>query len=150
MQQQTQGSNHPDLGALPMDQLRSRIQTQNPSPCAPVSNHAWGWARPSIAQEKQRCSNCQKTRCTIQDCPITKLVLSTTPQEEERRAKENLASILRNIKAMSTEDCLGMIEVLFEKESTMPARVRTQQVGSTKPMTKEQLWKCLWQCSAEE
>jgi len=33
-----------------------------------------------------------------------KLMASTTPQEEERRAKENLASILRNIKAMPVKD----------------------------------------------
>jgi len=148
MQQQTQGSNHPDLGALPMDQLRKRIQ--NSSPCAPVSDHAWGQARPSVSQEKQRCSNCQETGCNIQSCPIMQLTASTTPQEEECRAKENLASILHNIKAMSIEDWQGMIEVLFEKESTIPAKIRACQVGSIKPMTKEQVWKRLWQFSAEE
>jgi len=87
-----------------MDQLRQRMQTQNPSPCAPVSDHNQGRVQPSITQEKQQCSSCQKTQCNIQNCPITKLVVSTTPQEEECRAKENLASILRNIKAMSTKD----------------------------------------------
>jgi len=87
-----------------MEQLRQRIQTQNPSPCAPVSDHAQGQAELSIAQEKQRCSSCQETQCNIQNCPIAKLVVSTTPQEKECRAKENLASILRNIKAMSIED----------------------------------------------
>ena len=123
MQQQTLGSNRPDLGALPMDQLRQRMLTQNPPPCAPVSDHTWDWAQPSIAQEKQQCSSCQRTRCNIQSCPITKLVVSTTPQEEKCRAKENLASILCNIKAMSTEDRCGMIVVLFEGESTTPARI---------------------------
>jgi len=42
MQLQTQGSHRPDLGALPMDQLRQRILTQNPPLCAPKSDHAWG------------------------------------------------------------------------------------------------------------
>jgi len=75
---------------------------------------------------------------------------STTPQEEECRAKENLASILHNIKAMPAEDQLGMIEVLFEKESTVPAWIRARQVGSIKPITKGQVRKNLWQLSAEE
>jgi len=76
--------------------------------------------------------------------------MSTTPQEEEHRAKENLASIIYNIKAMPTEDRLGMIEVLLEKESLTPARIRMRQGGSIKPMTKEQIRKQLWQFSAEE
>jgi len=133
-----------------MDQLRQRIQMQNPPSCAPKSNHAWGQAQPSVAQKKQRYANCQKNRCNIQDCPIMKLVGSMMPQEEECRAKDNLASILCNIKAMSVKDRQGMIMVLFEKESTMPAKIQACQVGSIKPMTKEQLRKCLWQHSAEE
>jgi len=148
MQLQTQGSHCPDLGALPMDQLRQRILTQDPPPCAPESDHAWGRAQPSVAQEKQQCSSCQKTGCKIQDCPIRNLTTSTTPQEEECRAKENLTNIIRNIKAMSAEDRLGMIEVLWEKESTIPARIRVCQVGSIKAMTKEQVRKQLWQHDA--
>jgi len=150
MQPQIQGSHRPDLGALPMDQLRQRMLTQNPPPCAPESNHARGRARPSVAQEKQRCSSCQKMRCKIQDCPIRSLTTSTTPQEEERRAKENLASVIRNIKAMPLEDRVGMIDQLFNQEAVIPTRIRACQVGSIKPMTKEQLRKRLWQFSAEE
>jgi len=99
--------------------------------------------------------------------------MATTPQQEEYRAKENLASILRNLRAMPVKDCLGMIAELFEEESAKPGvdqqlfhtneagawqrsktsnpvQIRVCQVGSIKPMTKEQLWKCLWQHSAEE
>jgi len=116
-------SNRPDLGALPMDQLRQRMLTTEPTPCAPESDHAWGQARPSVAQEKQQCSSCQKTGCKIQDCPIRRLTTSTTPQEEECRAKKNLASILCNIKAMPIEEQLGMIEVLLENKSTTPVKI---------------------------
>jgi len=150
MQPQIQGSHRPDLGVLPMDQLRQRMLTQKPSPCAPESDHAWGRAQPSVAQEKQRCSSCQKTGCKIQDCPIRGLIMSTTPQEEERRAKDNLASIIRNIKAMPIADRLGMIDEIFKKESTAPVRIRVRQVGSIKPITQKQVCKQLWQHDATE
>jgi len=123
MQPQTQGSHCPDLGALPMDQLRQRILTADPPPCAPKSDHTQGRARPSIAQEKQRCSSCQKTGCKIQDCPIRNLTTSTTPLEEECRAKENLASILCNIKAMPIKDRLEMIAEAYGEESLTPAKI---------------------------
>jgi len=166
VQMQTRGSHRPDLGALPMDQLRQRMLTQDSSPCAPESDHAWGRARPSVAQEKRRCSNCQKTGCKIQDCPIRGLTTSTTPQEEECRAKENLARVIRNIKAMTIEDRHGMIDELLKvesiedrfkmidelvnNESRAPAKVRVCQVGSAKPITKEQLFKHLRQFSTRE
>jgi len=41
-QMQTQGSHRPDLGALPMDQLKRKILIQASSPCAPESDHARG------------------------------------------------------------------------------------------------------------
>jgi len=122
LQPQTQGSHRPDLGALPMDRLRQRMLTQNP-PCAPKSDHARGQVRPSVTQEKQRCSSCQKTRCKIQNCPIRNLTMSTTPLEEEHSAKENLASILRNIKAMPIEDRLEMITEAYGEESLIPAKI---------------------------
>jgi len=138
IQIQTQGSHRPDLGALPMDQLRQRMLKTDSPLCAPESDHARGRARPSVTQEKQRCANCQKTRCKIQDCPIRSLTTSTTPQEEERRAKENLANIIRNIKAMPIEDRLGMIADAWGEESLTPAKIQIRQVGTIKPTTKEQ------------
>jgi len=123
---------------------------QNPPPCAPESDHARGRAQPSVAQEKQRCSSCQKTRCRIQDCPVRSLTTSTTPQKQERQARENLANIIRNIKAMPTEGRLGMVAELLKEEPIAPARIRVRQVGSIKPTIKEQARKRLWQHSAEE
>ena len=49
-----------------------------------------------------------------------KLATSTTLRQEECRAKENLASILCNLRAMPVEDRLGMITELFEEESVKP------------------------------
>jgi len=97
--------------------------TADPPPCAPESDHAQGRAQPSVAQEKQRCSNCQKTGCKIQDCPIRPLITLTTPQEEECRAKENLASIIRNIKAMPVKDRLGMISEAYGEEFIAPVKI---------------------------
>ena len=37
-------------------------------------------------------------------------------QAEERQAKENLAGIIRNLKAMPMEDRVGMLAKLFEEE----------------------------------
>jgi len=51
---------------------------------------------------------------------------------------------------MPIEDRLGMIDELFEEKSITPARIQVRQEGTIKPMTKEQLRKCLWQFSAEE
>jgi len=116
---------------------------------------------------KPRCTYCQQTKCSLKNCLIMKLTTSTTPQQEECRAKDNMASILSNLKAMPVEDRLGMITTLFEEELVKPdydvpnsmngceksmtlARIRAHQVGSNKLMTKEQVQKCLWQHSAEE
>ena len=103
VQQPSQGANHPDLGALPMDQLKQCIKS---SAYMEVS--------------KPQCANCQQTKCSLRNCPIAKLTMATTPQQEEYRAKENLASILRNLRAMPVKDCLGMIAELFEEESAKP------------------------------
>ena len=150
IQTQTQGSHRPDLGALPMDQLRKRILTANSPPCAPESDHARGRARPSVAQETQRCSSCQRTKCKIQDCPIRSLTTATTPQEEERRAKENLASTIRQMKAMPIEDRLEMITEAFGEEFAAPARIRVRQVRSIKPVTKEQAKKSFKRLNVKE
>jgi len=51
---------------------------------------------------------------------------------------------------MTLEDQVGMIDQLFNQKDVIPARIRAHQVESIKPITREQVWKRLWQFSAEE
>ena len=87
---------------------------------------------------KARCTSCQQTKCSLKNCPITKLVPATTPQEEECKAKENLARIIRNLKAMTVEDRMGTITTLFEEESLSEPPIWYQHSMSNHGMEQSQ------------
>ena len=149
-------NSRPDIGALPMNELIRRIQ---------------GAAQ--TGYPKTRCANCQQTKCSLKDCPITSLVPATMSRTTERQTKENLAGIIRNLKAMSMEDRVGMLAKLFEEESIpepqegpgiipnydginqslniwKPARIRLVNTKPMRVMTKGQVKKDLLRYNLEE
>ena len=149
-------NSRPDLGALPMNDLKCRIKHS-------VSDDVF----------KTRCANCQQTKCSLKHCPIASLVPAMTPQAEERQTKETIASTIRNLKAIPLEDRVGMIAKLFDEElipeprrgpevtpsygginqsinTWKPARIRIVKTKPTKVMTKTQVKKDLLRYNLEE